>query len=209
MQDTALKRFVDRLLKDLADPESEVYPGVQLVERTLEQAYGVSRVTVRTGLTLLEGVGLVRNTPYKGRFIRRYSPREIKDMYTVRALNEAYACRLAAEHATEEDLRELECLLIDLEEEEQRAYSRVREEKDYAFHRCVIAMSGNSALAELMEWSCLQFILLRVIEFQHGPARPMLVSHRDLFDAIRNRDAELAEALTRKHCWVQHRDEGA
>ena len=114
---------------------------------------------------------------------------------------------MAAERATKEDLQKLERLLVDLEEAEKLPYSHVRDEKDYAFHQHIIAMSGNSILAELMEWSRLQFILLQVVELQQIPGKPMLASHRDLFKAIKRGDGELAEKLARKHCSFEQENE--
>ncbi len=200
--DTAAARLARQILLDLADPDSWIFPGCQLVERSLEKEYGTSRATVRTALTMLEGVGLVEYRPHKGRFIRRYTPKQIEDVYAVRALNEGYAARLAAERITDEQVGERKAALVELEEAQTHAYGDKLEEKDLQFHDLIVRASQNTPLISLLELSGLQFIIFRVIPLtgvSMDSAFTTSPSHRDIFNAVRNRDGALAEVLVKRH----------
>ena len=157
-------------------------------------------MTIRTALALLEGMGLVTNIPYKGRFVRQFTEKEIRDMYLVRAVNEACAARLAAGQITDEQIKELQRLLLDLEEVEKGSDQRARDESDFRFHAYIQKVCGNAMLDTLLQQSQLLFTLIRVIhrdpsKLQATP-RP---THRQIFDAVRKRDPALAEKTVWRH----------
>lgn len=200
-KNTTPHRLADRILEDIADPAaSGFFPGVQLVENAMEEKYQVSRVTVRTALALLEGMGLVTNVPYKGRFVREFHEKEIQDMYIVRAVNEACAARLAADRITDEQIKELEGLLLDLEKEEKGNDTAAIGKKDYGFHAHIQKVCGNSMLDEILRRSQLLFMLIRVIH-RDDPSlrRRRRGTHRQIFNAIRKRDGARAERAAWLH----------
>ena len=192
---TAPHKLVDRILEDIANPvASGFFPGVQLVETALQEKYGASRVTIRTVLALLEGMGLVTNVPYRGRFVRRFSDRQITDMYRVRAVNEALAARLAAERIAPAQLKELEARLLALEKAAKRGRNPEAEKLDYEFHAFIQKVCGSDMLEEVLRRSRLLFTLIRVVHREHaGHTEKPRAAHRDIFDAIKRRDAAQAE----------------
>ena len=192
---TAPHKLVDRILEDIASPmASGFYPGVQLVEAALQEKYKTSRVTIRTVLALLEGMGLVTNIPYRGRFVRQLTDKQIRDMYQVRVVNEALAARLAAEHASPDQVKELGALLKDLERVEKSADRSGTERYDYEFHACIQSICGNEMLHETLRRSQLLFTLIRVVHREDAALRRKpRASHRDIFSAIKRKNGAQAE----------------
>ena len=65
--------------------------GDELVECTIGKELGVSRTPVREAIRQLELEGLVQLIPNKGAFVTGISPRDVMDMYRIRAKLEGFA----------------------------------------------------------------------------------------------------------------------
>lgn len=84
---------------------SGTYPaGAQLRQDALAQSFGVSRIPVREALFQLDAEGLVRITPQKGAVVSELSPREIRDVFELRAILEPRLLAASLPKITEVDL---------------------------------------------------------------------------------------------------------
>lgn len=88
----------------------DLAPGHRLPEVTLAARFGVSRTPVREALAGLRESGLLERGE-RGLQVRRIDPRELMQVYDLRALLEARAAAEAAQHASEIDLARLGGLL--------------------------------------------------------------------------------------------------
>ena len=200
-RNTTPHQLVDRILEDIANPVgSGFYPGVQLVEAELQKKYATSRVTIRTVLALLEGMGLVTNIPYRGRFVRKFTDKQIRDMYLVRAVNESLAARLAAAVILPHQVMDLEAILRECEAAAHEGDTPKLERSDYEFHAFIQRICGNDMLGEVLGRSQLLFTLIRVV---HRERRDDLLkqrtTHREIFDALKHRDPAKAEQAVWLH----------
>src|SRR3546814_3844880 len=96
---TALKQAITQM--DIYDHHRDI----RLDERQLCEALGVSRTPIREAMALLEQEGFVRSQPRRGIFVVRKTRREIVEMITVWAALESMAARLAAQRASDEEIR--------------------------------------------------------------------------------------------------------
>jgi len=127
----------------------ELAPGQHLVENELAAHLGVSRQPVREALQRMQTEGWVDLRPALGAFVHVPTEDEADQLLAARTLLEAEAARLAAEHATAEQiehLRELqrigeEALVVDDQD--------VLVSANAALHTHIVAMSGNAVLADL------------------------------------------------------------
>ncbi|WP_051476736.1 FadR/GntR family transcriptional regulator [Arthrobacter sp. Br18] len=187
-------------------------------ERELVNRFAVSRSSVREAMRVLESNGVLSTRPGDPRGavilaptpdpLRRLMTRlavssrsSLADLLIYRMTLESAASSLAATRRSAGDLLELEkamarmtqCLELGFEE-----FSRA----DLDFHDVVARISGNpmiqisgEAVRESIEG------LIRGYLREHGADRGLmrrtLHHHREAFEAIRNRDAHLAEHLAR------------
>lgn len=172
-------------------------PGDQLIESAMAEWCGVSRTPVREALTRLQHDGLVLKTA-RGMIVRERTPEEILDIYETRIALEALAARLAAERHTPMDRRRLTRLRTLLEESETDFAGRV--DRNREFHHGVWMASHNQSLIDLLDR--LNMHLLRYpMTTLASPGRweQTVQEHRELLDAIFDRDAERAQKITEAH----------
>ena len=70
-----------------------------LPEVKLAQELETARVTIRVALRSLADVGLVDIVPHRGAFVSSLTPRNAWEIFSLRALLESYAARLALAEA--------------------------------------------------------------------------------------------------------------
>lgn len=95
--------------------QGQLAPGERIREQDLGAYFGVSRGPVREALRILEGDGFVRIEPYRGATVTMASEREVQAALEMQISLFAAAARLAAEHASDDDIVKMEALAQDLE----------------------------------------------------------------------------------------------
>jgi GntR family transcriptional repressor for pyruvate dehydrogenase complex len=137
-------------------------PGERLpTERDLADQFGVSRVTVRQALSVLQAMGLIDSRVGDGTFARRQGatvtalggmiqPRTtLLEQLELRRLIEPEVARLAAARATESQIGEF-ATHIDAQRVKMDAGIPFVEE-DSALHLAIARSSGNSLLVRMIE----------------------------------------------------------
>ena len=185
--------FIAALLRELII-SGELKPGVQLRQRDLAERFGVSVTPVREALRWLESEGLVRYDAHKGSTVVEAEAGATREKYQIRAVLEGLAAFLAAPRISDEDIRELESYNERLAGESLRP-GEVND-INRTLHFRVYEMAGSPLLLALMRllWQ----------SFPQGPqvARPRhesVAEHKELIEALRDRDAVRAQAITQQH----------
>ena len=106
---------------------------------------------MREALARLEKDGLVTIAPRKGVFVVRKSLGEILDMIVAWAALESMAARLAAEKASEKDLRRLRKHAMGHSADSARADLSEYSDANIRFHGMILQMSGCALLAKMAE----------------------------------------------------------
>ncbi|HOA79529.1 MAG TPA: GntR family transcriptional regulator, partial [Defluviitaleaceae bacterium] len=89
--------------------------GDSIKEVVVSKELGVSRTPVREALKQLELEGLVISIPNKGTVVAGITEQDIIDIYAIRSLIEGLAARWAAIRISEEQLKQLEEIINDIE----------------------------------------------------------------------------------------------
>ncbi|MFT8321445.1 MAG: GntR family transcriptional regulator [Bacillus sp. (in: firmicutes)] len=174
-------------------------PNIQLVEKEIAESFGVSRTPVRNVLRRLSYERLVKIIEHKGAFVTSSSMEEAKEVFEMRRVLEAQAVRKACRLATKEQLSELE----EMVEEERTSY----EEMDYSesiqmsgdFHLKIAELAGNSYFYQYLEdLISLTHVIISIYGKKHEEKHACL-HHLHIYEAIKQRDEDLAENLAIKH----------
>ena len=192
-----------------------VAPGQRLVESEIARQMGISKAPVREALRELERLGLVVSYPRRGTFVAEITPTVASEAYSLRAVIESYAARLAARRHTERDLAGLERLIARTDAEPTHSAEHLirRAELDLAFHDEVYRLSGHRQLQEA--WGNLRARIrvllvatgvLRDDDLATNGRRPYVRWHAPVVAALRARDPDLAEAAVIRHLVVGERD---
>lgn len=197
------RTLADRVCGQLIDAivSGELPQGGKISEAVLARRYGISRGPLREAIRRLEGLGLVQRQAHVGARVVTLSKQELVDIYAVREALEGIACRLAAHAMDDNELLELEKLLQEHEQQVSQNKAYYQAAGDFDFHYRIINGSRNRRLIELLTGEL--YHLIRMYRYQSAQisSRPQqaLADHRHIVEALKQRDADLAEILMRRH----------
>jgi len=178
----------------------ELPPGSALNEVTLAARFEVSRGPIREAVRRLQGVQLVTREPFAKARVVKLSTRAIADLYEMREALEGYACRLATERMSDQEIAELIAAL----EAARQDYIRDGQQQplsQFDFHFSIIRGSANERLFSTLYGDLYHLLrMMRRIK-GHVPQRKhnAYKEHWQIVRAIKARDADLAESLMRAH----------
>ena len=174
--------------------------GTKLVEGQIASHLGVSRNPVREALRKLEQEGLVIHNPNHGVTVSEVTRQQGVEIAAVREVLEALGCRLAAAHATAQDVAELRSVLKRSSESAAAGDLDQLVATDSGFHEHLARMSGNATLARILADLGETAVRFRRAAVQ-APDRPeqTIVEHALIVDALEKGDAAIAESNMREH----------
>ena len=196
-----------KIASDIRQDIESGIPGYQdqlPTERALTERFGSARGTIRRALALLKNSGIITIKKSSGSFVKKTEvstenlvfesarPLELMD---VRFAFEPHICRLAVLNARKEDLDLLASLLEIMEYDVEDAIKF--SELDTLFHNTIVETTGNA----LLVWIVAQINQVRAqqawTKMRKLTLVPSIISqyndqHRQIFDAIRMREPELA-----------------
>lgn len=175
--------------------------GHKLGHWELAQLLKVSRTPVREALERLLQEGYVKHIPRRGYFVAEIDTVEAKNLYQTREALELFALQLTLERGLRpEQLEELERIeehyagLI----ETRRTNERGRQDRD--FHLRLASFSDNDYIVRSLGAIFERLLLKRRADGYHSDrGSEALREHRQLLDALRSGDDELAVSTLRTH----------
>lgn len=182
-----------RILDDIR--EGRLKPGHRITEADVATYLNMSRTPVREALRRLESAGLVASAPYSGMQIAQLDYQEVMELYDMRIVLESTAARLAAKHASEAEIYSLNETMKRYEAAttavEQAHHNRI-------FHNALAYAAHNRYLLKSLNSIRDSMILLGKTTFElPNRAEQVVKEHRDIINAIIDRDADrAAEAAT-------------
>jgi len=195
---SADKTFI-QLRKDIV--EGVISAGSKLSETELSTNYSVSRAVIREAINRLEACHLVERKANVGARVVALTQEGLVELYQVRESLEGMAARLAASHMTDDEIADLESLLTTHFKTVKNGETYYQEAGDVDFHYRIILGSKNSHLISILIDGI--YHLIRMYRVQLGMAGPRVTTafdeHKNIVQAISNRDPELAEMLMRRH----------
>ena len=194
--------------------------GSRITELGLVEKLGVSRTPIRAALIRLEQEGLLQQMPSGGFAVRKFSEADVADAIELRGTVEGLAARMAAERGTSDEdlsranqyLDEIDLLLREpvLNEE---AFSRYVD-LNAQFHVLFGDLAASPVIQrELDRVGSLPFASpsgFVGVQANSPKARDMLIvaqdQHRQVMQAIAQREGARAEAVMREHSRLAQRN---
>ena len=175
-------------------------PGERLMEIQLAEELGVSRTPVREAIRKLELERFVVMLPRRGTYVANLSLKDINEVFEIRAALDALAAGLAAERITEEELEQMERLLVEIADCIEQHNNQKIVEADEAFHDILYRASRNERLVGIICNLREQFTRFRSVSINYpGRLQNTLEEHRQLVEAIAQRNPEAAQQKAREH----------
>lgn len=212
-------RLSDKIAKDIEERvlSGELTVGDKLPsERELMAHYGVGRPAVREALLWLNKTGMLAVSNGDRTRVTEPDPRDmlqllsgaarmlvaraegIRQFQNTRIFVEVAIVREAVRLATPKDVEELEVLLVQNEScvDDKSAFAAT----DDAFHRRIASIAHDPLLDALYHVVLDLLEEQRFMSLSHPEAlSKAMAAHRQIFEAIRDRDADRAEAAMRGH----------
>lgn len=173
--------------------------GQKLKEAKLVDLLNVSRTPIREALRRLEMEGLVVFRPSQGVEVTNFTEESMRSLFECNSVLEGLGARNAATNADNQSIILLEeCLFLAGRYFEQNQLDKVVE-KNTLFHDTIINSSNNVTLIHTMSQIRTQVLAYRSFISTYKFRSTFMEEHWDIFQAIKNRNPDLAEDLMRKH----------
>ena len=185
----------------------EFAPGERLMEISLANRLGVSRTPVREAIRKLELEGLVIMIPRKGAQVAKITEKNLRDVIEIRTVLEEFAAVLACELIDQTGIRDLRQAHEDFIRSVENGDILDIVDKDETFHDTIFRATNNDRLISIINNLREQFYRYRMEYVKDIRQRSSLVEeHRELLDAITNRDSVKAKELMRTHLLNQQQE---
>lgn len=196
------QQVADRL-RDMIQ-QGRLQSGAWIDEVQLTQELGISRTPLREALKVLVTEGLVRLEPRRGSFVNELSIRDLDDIFPLMAMLEGRCAYEAARKATAADLERLEPLHLALREHATAGNVDRYYETNAQIHEAIQGLADNRWLSDLVA-NLRKLLSLSRLKSLALPGRihESCAEHLAIFEALKARDAEKAEAVTRHHLMRQ------
>jgi DNA-binding GntR family transcriptional regulator len=176
-----------------------VRPGERVNEMELAAQFEVSRTPLREALNRLVAENILDFVPNRGFFVRELNRQAVFDLYELRRSLESSAVQLAAERASERDIKALRKFW----KEAARTKASIAPAselvaRDEAFHVRLVALSGNKEMVRALENVNARIHFVRWVDFEQR-GDDTFSEHFEILDAVEARDIEKCRELIEAH----------
>jgi DNA-binding GntR family transcriptional regulator len=184
----------------------DIRQGDHLTVSEISEQLGMSPTPVREAIRTLQAEGLITQSPHHSLSVKRYTPKDVGDIFLLRSTLESLAVRLAVPHLTADAFARLDALMDEMREASTSGdYERMyRCNADW--HLAIYSAADNRILLDVI-LGLWQKFLWEVIWMMPGHADRSLQQHEAIMAACRRQDADAAARLMYEH--IQHGEESA
>jgi DNA-binding GntR family transcriptional regulator len=175
-------------------------PGERISERKLSEHMGISTTTIKRALHRLNVEGLVEIRPRKGTYVSRFYLSSIEEIGIIRAALEGVTAKLAAAKVTDGELAELRRQIGFMEMHTESGDLDKLIEANSEFHRMIREIARNLYISQLIKivHSFDNTVRRRALMDPEEAGRG-INEHRAIFQAIADRNGDLAEGRIKEH----------
>lgn len=200
-----VKSIVDHAVKSLEDMivKGKLKPGQRIKEQDISTRLGISRPPLREAFKILEAEGLIRREPRRGVFVSELKEADIWEIYTLKLALYSLAVTLAVDKMKNGDIEKMEKIVNRMESVVRRSGEPdvlKYEELNNLFHETTANIAGHGRLKKIHQSLNNQVKRMAYRSFQDvNHLKESCEYHRRIVEAMKARDRNLAEGLTREH----------
>ncbi|CAM3384745.1 GntR family transcriptional regulator [Marinicrinis lubricantis] len=175
-------------------------PGRFISEKEVVEMLKVSRTPIREAFVRLSQEELIETIPQKGSFISLIDMNHVEEARFVREQLERAVARSACSVLEPEQVLQLQHLIL-LQEycAEQKNYERLFQ-LDEEFHQAIFIGCGKQRSWNMLQQMSTHLNRLRILRLASNYDWDIILSqHRDMVQAIREKDADRAERVAMEH----------
>ena len=178
----------------------EIHPGSRMIESEIALSMGISRTPVREAVHKLEAEGLLTPLPKGGYVVRGLTISDIEDSFDTRSMLESFAGYLAAIRHAENEIMPLELKIDEFQRYLDRGDLGRLTTINTEFHEALYALSRSPRLIRMIHGLRDEIYFLRkIILNSEEMARLSSKDHRQIIEAIKQREAENVERQLKEH----------
>lgn len=159
---------------------------------------GMSPTPVREAIRTLQAEGLLRHEPHHTVSVARFSAKDIRDLFVMRADLESQATALAAPHISAADFARLDDLNRQMRAAAPREDFDLLNRLNADWHLLIYSAADNRILLDVIQHLWKRFVW-EVNWILPGRAATSLEEHAAILAALRRGDGEGAAALVQAH----------
>ena len=200
-----IKSLVDHTSKYLEDMiiKGKLRPGQRIKEQEVSSQLGISRPPVREAFKILEVEGLIKREPRRGVFVSEVTKNDIWEIYTLKIALYTLAVTLAIDRISDNGIGKLEKIVAQMEvivQDDSNPDIIRYEELNNLFHETTTILAGHGRLKKMVQSLNNQIKRVSYRSFtKEGHLKSSCRYHRQILEAIKERDKILAERLTKEH----------
>lgn len=176
----------------------EIEPDAHLTVGQIAEQLGMSPTPVREAIRTLQAEGLIKHQPHHSLSVTGLSPKDIHDIFQLRATLESMATRLAVPLLTDAEIEALAALVTNMHEAWERGDLDQVNRRNTDWHLKLYSAADNNVLLDVVLRLWKKFIM-DVNWIMPGHAAQSMRQHDALMEAIQTRDAEAAARLMETH----------
>lgn len=187
----------------------QIEPGQRLTEVFLSEKMKLSRIPVREAIQQMVFEGFIERTGKNGYQIKEYNEQDIIDLYNYREAMDGMLARLFTQRVDESQLFFLEINLESMYKNLQKFNRKDFSKIDLEFHRIIARGARNQYMEHQHEIILEKVLYVAELMFRVSEKKQLDVltintfentynQHKNIFEAIKNRDSETAERLARE-----------
>ncbi|WP_409345528.1 GntR family transcriptional regulator [Paenibacillus sp. MBLB4367] len=184
----------------------QLNPGDRIVETKLAQELGISQTPVREAIRRLQGEGIITVVPNKGPMVCTLDKKDVFEIYSIRAMLEGLAIRLAVQNATDEDIDELERFYNQMIEKLQDSTVEYLLDDSFHIHETIMSLSKHSRLITTYQSISFHILLVNRMLGTKKTKQNEVMQHGELIEAMKRREPDAAEKTMRRHIYRSYCD---
>ncbi|MFB5195093.1 GntR family transcriptional regulator [Neobacillus sp. KR4-4] len=184
----------------------KLIPGTKISEKTISDRLNVSRTPIREAFLKLAQEELLTIIPQSGTFVSLINLELAEEARFVREVIETNIVGLCCEHVSEESAFNLE---VNLKMQEHLVSNHIEKQQiekftnlDENFHKELFIACGKERtwrMIQNMAGHLNRFRMLRIIDTKNLDWDLLLSHHKEIYQAISEKNKEKAEALMKEH----------